>query len=112
MAVFTWNVDSGAVQNKKPRVSNIKFGDGYEQRVSYGINTNPQEWDLSFANRSEDESNEIDDFLTEHAGITSFEWTPPGQASALKFKCQEWVKVAQKGNFFSITAKFEQVFEP
>jgi phage-related protein len=112
MAVFTWLVDANPSHSKKPRVTNIKFGDGYEQRIRYGINTNPQSWEVSFANRDETEANEIDAFLDEQGGVTAFDWTPPGQAVALKFKCQQWNKVAGKGNFFSITASFEQVFDP
>lgn len=109
MATFTWNVDTNATLTKKPRVTNIKFGDGYEQRVSYGLNTILQEWDLSFSNREESESNEIDSFLEARGGYESFDWTPPGESSSRKFKCQEWSKVAQKGGFYSISAKFEEV---
>lgn len=112
MSTFTWLVDANPVQTKRPRVNSIRFGDGYEQRVSHGINTNPQVWDVSFSNRDEDESTEIDEFLDSLGGISSFDWVPPGQDTARKFKCQEWSKVAGKGNFYSISAKFEEIFDP
>jgi phage-related protein len=99
MSTFTWPVDSNATVSKKPRVNNIKFGDGYEQRTSYGLNTNLQNWDLSFANREEAEANEIDDFLTARGGLESFDWTPPGEVTVRKFKCQEWNKLSAKEAF-------------
>lgn len=112
MAEFTWNVDANPVNTKRPRVSNIQFGDGYSQRVIHGLNTNAQAWDVSFANREETEANEIDDFLTDLNGVDYFTWTPPGKTSSLKFICQEWTIVPGKGNYFSLSARFLQVFDP
>jgi phage-related protein len=112
MSTFTWSVDANPTQTKKPQVNNIKFGDGYEQRVRHGINTNPQVWELSFANRDASEATAIDNFLDSMGGVTAFDWTPPGGNVALKFKCQSWNKVPGNGNMYSITATFEQVFDP
>jgi phage-related protein len=112
MSTFTWSVDVNPTQTKKPQVNNIKFGDGYSQRVSHGINTNPQIWELSFANREESEANAIDSFFDSMAGVTPFDWTPPGQSTSKKFVCQTWTKVPGNGNMYSITATFEQVFDP
>lgn len=112
MAVFDWNLDANPLTDQKPRVNNIKFGDGYEQRVAHGINNNPENWSISFTNREETEALEIDAFFKTHGGVTAFDWTPPGASEALKFKCQEWTKVKHNGNLYSLTAKFEQVFDP
>lgn len=112
MATFTWPVDANPSRDSKPRVTNIKFGDGYEQRVAHGINTNPMDWNIAFANRDETEALEIDSFLTSHNGVSAFDWTPPGASASSKFKCQQWTFVPGKGNLYSMSAKFEEVFDP
>jgi phage-related protein len=99
MSTFTWPVDSNATVSKKPRVNNIKFGDGYEQRTSYGLNTNLQNWDLSFANREETEANEIDDFLTARGGVESFDWTPPGELLQENSSARNGIKLLAKEAF-------------
>ena len=110
MAVFNFTPDFGAQKAKKPRVTNIKMGDGYEQRVAFGINTSPEVWTLTFTNRDESEATAIDAFLDDKNGVEAFDWTPPGAATASQFKCQDWAKVVNKANLYTVTATFEQVF--
>lgn len=110
MATFSYIPDNGASKSRKPRVASIKFGDGYEQRVAYGINTQPDEWSLSFSKRDNTEAEAIDAFLTALAGVDSFDWTPPG-GSAAKFICREWTKTIERFNLNTIQAKFEQVYD-
>jgi phage-related protein len=110
MAKFTYIPDFGAAKKIAPRVNAISFGDGYEQRATFGINNNPQSWDLSFANRSDADAQAIDDFLTARAGVESFDWTPYNQ-SAGKYICKEWSKSIDKYNGNTIQATFMQVFE-
>lgn len=112
MPEFTWTPEFGAAKAKKPTVKTIQFGDGYEQRQAYGLNTSPQAWSLNFANREETEADEIDDFLEARGGTESFDWTPPGDDDAIKVVCQEWNRSIEKHNRFSISAIFRQVFEP
>lgn len=110
MATFSYVPDFGASQNKRPRVTSVRFGDSYEQRVAYGINTNPSEWSLTFSMRDDSEAAAIDAFLTARNGVESFDWTPPGGTSK-KFICREWSKTLDRNNLNSISAKFEQVFD-
>jgi phage-related protein len=112
MATFTYTPDFGSPRSMRPTVSNIKFGDGYEQRVAHGINTIGQKWELAFQNRDEDEAEAIDAFLLDKNGVDSFDWTPPGESVARKFKCQDWTYTPVKGNYNSISAVFEEVFDP
>ncbi|MBL0319635.1 MAG: phage tail protein [Alphaproteobacteria bacterium] len=110
MPTFTYAPDYGATARREPRTKSVRFGDGYEQRQSDGINTNPEIWDLNFTNWSETDGNAIDDFLAARGSIESFDWTPPG-GSAGKFVCRNWSKSYVIGNLISISATFEQVFE-
>lgn len=112
MATFVNIPDVGASKSVKPSVSKVKFGDGYEQRIQKGLNTQPQVWSLTFSARSETETNTIEAFFLARGGIEAFDWTPPGGTTALKWKCEEWGIVVGKGNLYNISATFIQVFEP
>lgn len=110
--VFTYKPEFGAQAQRKPNVNQVKFGDGYEQRISFGMNTIPEIWSLTFANRDETEANAIDAFLKARGATQVFEWTPPGQLAGKAFVCREWQVSPVKHNLFTISARFEEVFEP
>jgi hypothetical protein len=38
----------GASKSSAPTVRSTKFGDGYEQRVRFGLNQDPKEWTLEW----------------------------------------------------------------
>ena len=44
---FTWCVDAGATQDTELVTNTVKFGDGYEQVSSFGINNKRGSWQLS-----------------------------------------------------------------
>ena len=90
----------------------MRFGDGYEQRLTFGLNQNPKVYSLTF-NVSETDSNTIETFLDARAADNaSFTFTPPGEASSSKFVCEEWSKSMPYLNRATIQATFRQVFEP
>jgi phage-related protein len=39
---FIWVPDYGSRQTSKPTVRSVRFGDGYEQRLSYGLSNRPK----------------------------------------------------------------------
>ncbi len=66
-------------KNTAPRVRTVVFGDGFEQRLSYGINQNPKTYSLEF-NVTEADSDVIEGFLNSRAfDNESFNFTPPGE---------------------------------
>ncbi|MDE8343586.1 MAG: phage tail protein [Acidocella sp.] len=117
---FAFIPDFSAQVMYQPNVVVAKFGDGYEQRVQFGINANPQKWSLNFRRRLDAEANAIDAFLQAAGALASFFWTPPGQTVPLKFLCRKWSKTPVAGNgtnaapayIWDLTVPFEQVFEP
>ena len=111
MATFSYTPSYSASESSKPRVHRFQAGDGYEQRVGFGLKTDPKEWDLSFNNRTNTERDLILSFLETAGGATSFDWTPP-RGSAGKFVCEDWSFDTPTFNFNNIKAKFRQVFEP
>lgn len=72
------NPDKGLKTNQKPRTFTANYGDGYQQRVAAGINNIPEEWNLTWKNRSSAEMNKIIKFLEDQNGVSSFDWYPPG----------------------------------
>jgi len=112
VSVFTFTPDFGAQAAYKPRVRVTKFGDGYEQRVGDGINIRPASWPLKFAMRDDTERTGILAFLEARNGVEAFDWTPPFGGSAIRAVCRNWEWTPEKANLSTITATFEQVFEP
>lgn len=112
MATFTWTPDFGAKAAYRPRVRVAAFGDGYEQRQGDGINARNDTWDVQFQNRDNTETAAILSFLEARAGVEAFDWTPPGEVTAIKVVCREWQKSVDRFNLNAITAQFIRVYEP
>lgn len=111
MATFTYTPDFGAQKTTRPAVRSVKFGDGYEQRLTYGLNTQPQSWNLTFSVRDDAEANGIESFLATEAGVGWFYWTPPGAAGPLKFVCREWQRSIDRNDMNTVSATFDEVFD-
>jgi phage-related protein len=102
----------GLQKRSSPTVRTVRFGDGYEQRTSLGLNQNPKVYNLTF-NVSETDSDTIETFLDARAADNaSFDFTPPGEGSSSKFVCEKWSKSIPYLNRASIQATFREVFEP
>jgi len=110
MSDFTYTPSVGTPLSLSPRTKRAEFGDGYLQRASDGINTNPQNWNLVFNNLSDTDADAIEAFLEGKAGVTKFTWTPPGKAEAA-FICEKWQRTYIEGPLNNITMLFEEVFE-
>lgn len=111
MATFSYTPSYTASEQSQPLVKRVQFGDGYEQRLKYGLHTDPKTWQLSFLNRNDAERDGILAFLEARAGSESFDWTPP-RGTAGKYICSEWSMDMLNYNNNTIQAKFVQVFEP
>ena len=94
----------------RPTVRRVAFGDGYEQRLAFGINTQPQVWSLEFRGRTNTEAAAIDAFLRTRGGVQAFDWTPPG-GTAGKFVCEEWSRSVDEPNVETVRVTFKQVFD-
>jgi phage-related protein len=103
--------DFGAQKQSQPIVNSVKFGDGYEQRVTIGINQNPKKWDLTWSAKSNSDAAAIEAFFDARGGVENFTWTPLGSATAYKWICRSWSRQLEYADINTITATFEQVFE-
>tara|TARA_R100000353_G_scaffold104281_2_gene75350 strand:- start:1649 stop:2008 length:360 start_codon:yes stop_codon:yes gene_type:complete len=94
-----------------PKTRVVSFGDGFEQRITFGINQNPKTFNLTF-DVSKTDSDTIETFLDLRAvDGASFTYTVPGESS-MSFVCLQWNKQIPYLNRSTITATFRQVFEP
>ena len=102
----------GIRKRNAPIVRRVQFGDGYEARLSYGLNQNPKVYTLTFE-VSETDSDTIEAFLDARAADNaSFDFTPPGEASSSKFVCEQWDKSIPYLNRATLNCTFREVFEP
>jgi phage-related protein len=111
MATFTIAPDFSSPMTVKPRVLMAQFGDGYSQRVADGINTQPEEWSLTFSARTPTERDVILSFFEARGGWDDFDWTSPAGTTG-KFICSEWGYAPNSAASNTITATFKQVFDP
>ena len=103
----------GAEKRSAPALRTVQFGDGYQQRLTYGLNQNPKEWSLTWNNISEANADTIEAFLDARAADSaSFDWTPPDEVTAYKWVCPSWSKSITYAGRATISATFQQVFEP
>jgi len=109
MSEFNWQPAYGSQRSRAPRARVASFGDGYQQRVADGINTQPATWRLTF-NVQKSVADAIESFLEGKDGVQSFTWTPSGM-SEVTVKCSEWSRAITAPNTATVYATFEQVFE-
>ena len=100
----------GTSKSSAPAVRTIRFGSGYQQRATFGINQNPKVYGLTFE-VSETDADTIETFLDARGGVENFDFTPPGESVSAKFICKQWDKTIPYLNRATVTATFEQVFE-
>ena len=104
----------GQQKRSAPNTRIVRFADGYEHRVLFGLpeHQNPKIFNFTF-NVSETDGDTIEAFLDARALDTeSFDFTPPGESSSSKFVCEQWSKSIPYLNRATIQATFRQVFEP
>ncbi|MCW5657452.1 MAG: phage tail protein [Burkholderiaceae bacterium] len=113
MADFIWAESPGATMELQAAVVATRFGDGYEQRADAGLNPVAQVWDVPFNGIDEAIADEIEAFLRPGLGRTLFDWVPPRQTVALKFRCTSFRRtLANAIGEVDIQVRFEQRFEP
>lgn len=103
----------GFRKSSQPNAKIVKFADGYEQRQMIGIaaHKNPKIFTLVF-NVSETDSDTIEAFLDARAiDQDSFDFTPTGEASSMKFVCERWSKTIPYNNRAILNMTFREVFE-
>ena len=104
----------GQRKRSRPFTRTVRFADGYEHRILFGLaeHQNPKEFSFTFV-VSENDADTIETFLDARANDSdSFTFTPPGESSSSEFVCENWSKSIPYNNRATIQATFREVFEP
>ena len=104
----------GQRKSSAPLTRKIRFADGYEHRIIFGLaeHQNPKTFNFTFE-VSQADAVKIEGFFDARAlDSNSFDFTPPGESSSSKFVCERWSKSISYLNRASIQATFREVFEP
>lgn len=105
---FTWTPTGNGGGTVKDAVRRVQFGDGYRQVSPDGLNPRTRSYQLSFTGRKA-EIDQIIDFLDRHVG-RSFYWQSP--RGMMLFECVAQGEPFPDGRAHSVTATFEQTFQP
>lgn len=102
----------GSRKTNAPDFRIVRFADGYEHRIVFGLpaNQNPKSFNFTW-NVSETDSDTIETFLDARGATESFDYTPAGESSSMKFVCESWTKSIPYNNRATINATFREVFE-
>ena len=113
MATFpSYNPVYSASKSSQPNIRTVQFGDGYSQRLTYGLNQNPKEWRLTF-DVTDTDADTIETFLNARAtDAASFDWTPPDSVTSYKWICPSWDREMYDFQRSKINVTFRQVVEP
>lgn len=76
LETFTWSPLNGPTADIQYRNRSAQYGDGYEQIVGDGINSESQSWPLTFTGMKA-EILPILAFIRAHGGRRSFKWVNP-----------------------------------
>lgn len=93
------------------RVYENKFGDGYGQRASAGINAVDSRVPVIWKRLTTTDAETLDSFLRECGGWDSWDWTFPLRSTSVKVICKRWTRKPIRAQLESITAIFERVYD-
>lgn len=91
-------------------VLQAEFGDGYEQTSSAGLNSVRGTYQASWDVLTEEQRDEIEDFLSARVGAEAFLYTFPGESTERKFKCRMWSR-GHVGGLYTLRAELREVFD-
>ncbi len=102
----------GTTKSNAPNTRIVKFGDGYEHRISYGLNQNAKTFNLTFEESEADIDTLTDFFDTIAVSGANFAYTVPTE-SAMNFVVEgNYRKTFTYNGRARIQVTFRQVFEP
>tara|TARA_R100001015_G_C4635152_1_gene203744 strand:+ start:13214 stop:13555 length:342 start_codon:yes stop_codon:yes gene_type:complete len=95
----------------KPSVNVISFGDGFEQRLTMGLNQNPLSVNLVFELSQSDANTAISFLNSRITDGASFDFTLPSETSSRKFVCDSFPRLIPFLNRVRLSCVFREVFE-
>ncbi|MDA3587852.1 phage tail protein [Acinetobacter baumannii] len=109
---FTFKCDlDGNTNTQRFNTLSSKFGDGYEQNTSIGINNRSGEWTYQ-RTAYKAEIMQIKAFFDQHKGADSFLWDSPLDGEVRVKTSPEYQPRQIGGDVWQISTTFTQVFYP
>ena len=90
----------------------VSFGDGFEQRLTEGLNQNPLTVTLTFELSQSDANTAISFLNSRITDGASFDYTLPSESSSRKFVCTSFPRSIPFLNRVRLSCVFREVFEP
>ena len=113
MATFPiTNPSYGTRIESNPAVNVLSFGDGFEQRLTEGLNQNPLSVNLTFELSQSDADTAISFLNSRVDDGASFDYTLPSETSSRKFVCTSFPRSIPFLNRVRLSCVFREVFEP
>ena len=109
---FSYTPDYAAAKSHETQSRATAFGDGYKQRLVFGLQPQKEEWRLAFNDRTDAERDLIRSYLRGAKAVTAFTWTDPINSQSIRVVCDEWSIQYSNFNNNAIQATFRRVFEP
>ena len=95
----------------KPSVNVVSFGDGFEQRLTEGLNQNALSVNLVFELSQADATTALDFLNARIDDGASFDYTLPSESSSRKFVCDSFPRSIPFLNRVRLSCVFREVFE-
>lgn len=103
---LTLKMDMGVKSSTEMITKQVRFGDGYKQLYSFGINNKVKNWNGSKTGDYFTVIKPLEDFFNNHAGVIPFYWIDPTGAKRL-YTCTRWDTAQNKANIWQISLSFE-----
>ena len=97
--------------NTRPKIKVLSFGDGFEQRLTEGLNQNPLSVNLTFELSQTDADTAITFLNSRVEDGASFDYTLPSESSSRKFVCTSFPRSIPFLNRVTLSCTFREVFE-
>lgn len=110
LATFTWDISADSSETTTHNVNTTKFGDGYEQVTSFGINNSRKSWQCSKTDKKS-EIDKIYQFLLATQGVMPFYFQPIKSEPRFKVRLDGQITRQKKGgDMWQISFNLIQVF--
>lgn len=109
--IFVWSPRINSSGDTQPNLLESRFGNGYTQRLSVGINNLACSWAVSFTG-TEAYLKPIQAFFVRHKGALHFMWTPPMGEQGAFVTTGGWQLQPHGRRRYTLSTTFQQVFLP
>lgn len=112
---WSWTPDYGLEKETEVAVSKMRFGDGYSQRVRFGLNTENASFSVTLSNRPATTVDAMEAFLSQHGGVDYFLWPdfndPTNLTKQQKVTCDKWKRTWSAPHHDTLTMVLTKVFD-